>query len=46
MLSNLGLSKLELLSDSPQTTYMGIDAYGLEITGTRPIIGKGEDGQH
>ena len=41
MLSNLGLSKLILLTDSQRTTYMGIDAYGLEITGTRPIMGEG-----
>jgi len=41
MLANLGLSKLILLTDSQRTTYMGIDAYGLEITGTRPIMGEG-----
>ncbi len=41
MLANLGLSKLVLLTDSESTTYMGIDAYGLEITGTRPIMGEG-----
>lgn len=39
MLAKLGLTKLELLTDSPLTTYMGLDAYGLEITGTRPIMG-------
>jgi 3,4-dihydroxy 2-butanone 4-phosphate synthase / GTP cyclohydrolase II len=39
MLSNMGLSRLILLTDSPRTTYMGIDAYGLEIVGTRPILG-------
>ncbi|MEO9820113.1 MAG: 3,4-dihydroxy-2-butanone-4-phosphate synthase [Paracoccaceae bacterium] len=39
MLSNLGLSKLVLLTDSTRTTYMGIDAYGLEIVDTRPIMG-------
>ena len=41
MLSNLGLSKLVLLTDSKRTTYMGIDAFGLEIVGTRPIMGDG-----
>ena len=41
MLSNLGLTKLILLSDSPRTTYMGLDAYGLEITDTRPITKGG-----
>ena len=40
MLSNMGLSRLILLTDSPRTTYMGIDAYGLEIVGTRPILGE------
>ncbi|MDG1182260.1 MAG: 3,4-dihydroxy-2-butanone-4-phosphate synthase [Tateyamaria sp.] len=39
MLSNMGLSRLILLTDSPRTTYMGIDAFGLEIVGTRPIMG-------
>lgn len=39
MLSNMGLSRLILLTDSAATTYMGIDAYGLEIVGTRPILG-------
>ena len=39
MLANLGLTKLVLLTDSKRTTYIGIDAYGLEITGTRPITG-------
>jgi len=41
MLSNLGLSRLILLTDSADTTYMGLDAYGLEIVGTRPILGGG-----
>lgn len=40
MLSNMGLSRLILLTDSKATTYMGIDAYGLEIVGTRPILGE------
>ena len=40
MLSNMGLSRLILLTDSPRTTYMGIAAYGLEIVGTRPILGE------
>lgn len=40
MLSSMGLSRLILLTDSPRTTYMGIDAYGLEIVGTRPILGE------
>lgn len=40
MLSNMGLSRLVLLTDSPRTTYVGLDAYGLEIVGTRPIMGE------
>jgi 3,4-dihydroxy 2-butanone 4-phosphate synthase/GTP cyclohydrolase II len=40
MLAKLGLTKLTLLTDSPMTTYVGLEAYGLEITGTRPIMGK------
>jgi 3,4-dihydroxy 2-butanone 4-phosphate synthase/GTP cyclohydrolase II len=39
MLAKLGLAQLILLTDSPLTTYVGLDAYGLEITGTRPIMG-------
>jgi 3,4-dihydroxy 2-butanone 4-phosphate synthase/GTP cyclohydrolase II len=39
MLAKLGLTKLVLLTDSPLTTYVGLDAYDLEITGTRPIMG-------
>jgi 3,4-dihydroxy 2-butanone 4-phosphate synthase / GTP cyclohydrolase II len=37
MLSSMGLRKLILLTDSPQTRYLGLDAYDLEIVGTRPI---------
>lgn len=40
MLAKLGLTRLILLTDSPLTTYMGLDAYGLEITGRRPIMGE------
>ncbi|MFC6687682.1 3,4-dihydroxy-2-butanone-4-phosphate synthase [Jhaorihella thermophila] len=38
ILSNLGLSDLILLTDNPQTRYVGLDAYGLSIVGTRPIL--------
>ncbi|WP_204114848.1 3,4-dihydroxy-2-butanone-4-phosphate synthase [Shimia biformata] len=41
MLSNLGLTDLILLTDNPQTRYTGLDAYGLSIVGTRPILSKG-----
>lgn len=37
ILSALGLSDLVLLTDSPDTRYVGVDAYGLNITATRPI---------
>jgi 3,4-dihydroxy 2-butanone 4-phosphate synthase/GTP cyclohydrolase II len=40
ILSSLGLSDLILLTDSPQTRYLGLDAYGLTIAGTRPILSK------
>ena len=38
ILSKLGLEELVLLTDSPSTTYLGLDAYGLSIVGTRPIL--------
>ncbi|MBW4707764.1 3,4-dihydroxy-2-butanone-4-phosphate synthase [Roseobacter sp. YSTF-M11] len=37
IMSTLGLSDLILLTDSPQTKYLGLDAYNLSIVGTRPI---------
>ena len=37
ILSSLGLSKLTLLTNSPQPKVVGLDAYGLEIVGTRKI---------
>ncbi len=41
ILSNLGCRELILLTDSPQTKYLGLDAYGLSIVGTQPILSKG-----
>ncbi|MDF1802691.1 3,4-dihydroxy-2-butanone-4-phosphate synthase [Thalassovita sp.] len=38
MLSKLGLSELVLLTDSPRTKYVGLDAFDLTIVGTRPIL--------
>ncbi len=38
ILNKLGLSELILLTDSPKTKYVGLDAFGLTITGTRPIL--------
>ncbi len=37
ILSTLGVHDMILLTDSPETTYVGLDAFGLNITGTRPI---------
>jgi len=38
ILSSLGLRDLILLTDSPKTKYLGLDAFGLSIVGTRPIL--------
>jgi 3,4-dihydroxy 2-butanone 4-phosphate synthase/GTP cyclohydrolase II len=37
ILSSLGLHQLILLTNSPRPNIVGLDAYGLEITGTRRI---------
>jgi len=37
ILSSLGLSRLVLLTNSPTPRVVGLDAYGLEIVGTRKI---------
>ena len=37
ILSSMGLNKLVLLTDNPETRYLGLDAYNIEIVGTRPI---------
>jgi len=37
ILSSLGLSKLILMTNSPTPKVVGLDAYGLEIVGTRKI---------
>ena len=38
IMSKLGLHELILLTDTPQTKYLGLEAYNLSIVGTRPII--------
>ncbi|MFV1498608.1 3,4-dihydroxy-2-butanone-4-phosphate synthase [Phaeobacter sp. JH20_02] len=38
ILSKMGLHELVLLTDSPSTTYVGLDAYGLSIVGTKPLL--------
>lgn len=37
ILSSLGLSRIELLTNSPRPRIVGLEAYGLEIVGTRKI---------
>ena len=37
ILSSLGLSKITLLTNSPKPKVVGLEAYGLEIVGTRKI---------
>jgi len=37
ILSSLGLNRIELLTNSPKPKVVGLDAYGLEIIGTRKI---------
>ena len=39
ILSSLGLSRMELLTNSGTPKVVGLEAYGLEITGTRKITG-------
>ncbi|MFP4275539.1 MAG: 3,4-dihydroxy-2-butanone-4-phosphate synthase [Paracoccaceae bacterium] len=38
ILSSLGLSKMILLTDSPTPRVVGLEAYGLEIVGTRRVL--------
>ncbi len=37
ILNKIGLNKLILLTNSPSTKYVGLDAFGLSIVGTHPI---------
>jgi 3,4-dihydroxy 2-butanone 4-phosphate synthase/GTP cyclohydrolase II len=37
ILSSMGVRELVLLTDNPDTKYLGLDAYGLTIVGTQPI---------
>ncbi|ROU03439.1 3,4-dihydroxy-2-butanone-4-phosphate synthase [Histidinibacterium lentulum] len=41
ILSSLGLSKIVLLTNSPRPKVVGLEAYGLEIVGTRKISDLG-----
>ena len=38
ILSKMGVNELILLTDSPATKYVGLDAFGLTIVGTSPIL--------
>ncbi len=40
ILSSMGLHQLILLTDNPETRYLGLDAYNIEIVGTRPITAE------
>jgi len=37
IMSTIGLHELILLTDSPNTRYLGLDAYGITIVGTQPL---------
>jgi 3,4-dihydroxy 2-butanone 4-phosphate synthase/GTP cyclohydrolase II len=37
IMSTMGIQQLILLTDNPDTRYLGLDAYGISITGTRPL---------
>ncbi len=37
IMSTMGLHELILLTDSPDTRYLGLDAYGISIVGKRPL---------
>jgi len=37
IMAGMGFNQLVLLTDNPETRYLGLDAYGIEIVGTRPI---------
>ncbi len=37
IMSTMGLTELILVTDNPETRYLGLDAYGISIVGTRPL---------
>ena len=41
---NMGIKELILLTDNPDTRYLGLDAYGISIVGMRPLSDGKEDG--
>ncbi|MEM9434419.1 MAG: 3,4-dihydroxy-2-butanone-4-phosphate synthase [Pseudomonadota bacterium] len=46
ILASLGMQELELLTNSPSPKVVGLEAYGLAITGTRKILKELPDGEH
>jgi 3,4-dihydroxy 2-butanone 4-phosphate synthase/GTP cyclohydrolase II len=42
ILNALGLHEMVLLTNSPIPRVVGLEGYGLSITGTRPIAPKGD----
>ena len=41
---NMGIKELILLTDNPDTRYLGLDAYGISIVDMRPLSDGKEDG--
>ncbi len=37
IMANMGIKELILLTDNPDTRYLGLDAYGISIVGTHPL---------
>jgi 3,4-dihydroxy 2-butanone 4-phosphate synthase/GTP cyclohydrolase II len=37
IMSTMGITQLILVTDSPKTRYLGLDAYGISIVGTHPL---------
>ena len=37
IMSTMGIHDLILVTDNPETRYLGLDAYGIRITGTHPL---------
>ncbi|MEM7076422.1 MAG: 3,4-dihydroxy-2-butanone-4-phosphate synthase [Pseudomonadota bacterium] len=44
IMSRMGVRELILLTDSPDTRYLGLDAYAITIVGTRPLSEDTADG--
>ena len=43
IMSTMGVQDLILVTDSPQTRYLGLDAYGITIVGTRALTAPGTE---